>query len=314
MNTISEAVHEYVDLRRSLGFKLVGIKHTLLQFAKFLEEQQATYITQDLALAWAQQPKNAQPFMWAKRLNAVRIFARYRHAADPRTEVPAPGLLPYRPKRAKPHIYSEDEVQALLRAAGNMPYHGERQALLPRTYYCFIGLLCVTGLRPGEARDIELGDVDLQSGLLTVRIGKYGRTRVVPLHETTCMVLADFAERRQHHWIGQPIPPNLFLTSTGNAFHLTSFQRTFRKLSRDVGIRGPDESRGPRLHDFRHTLAVKILEKWYRQGQDPERMLPILSTYLGHVCVSDTYWYLENSPGLMKEAMRRLENRWGELS
>ena len=310
MNTISEAVHEYVDLRRSLGFKLVGIKQTLLQFATFLEEQHAAHITQELALAWAQQPANVQPSRWAQRLDNVRAFARYRQGADPRTEIPAPGLLRHRPKRAKPHIYSDEEVQVLLTAARNMPYHGERLALLPWTYYCLIGLLNVTGLRVGEARDIELEDVGIQTGLLTVRSGKHGRTRLVPLHESTCRVLADYTERRQHHWIGQPVPQNLFLSSRGTPFHVSSFQLTFRKLSRQVGLREPDDKRGPRLHDFRHTLAVKTLESWYRQGQDPDRMLPILSTFLGHVCVSDTYWYLENSPGLMKEAMSRLERRW----
>ena len=310
MNTISEAVHEYVDLRRSLGYKLVGIKKTLLQFATFLEEQQAAHITQQLALAWAQQPENVQPSKWAQRLNNVRAFARYRQAADPRTEIPAPGLLSYKPKRAKPHIYSDEEIQALLSAARNMPYHGERQALLPWTYYCLIGLLNVSGLRVGEARDIALQDVDLQAGLLTVQAGKYGRKRLVPLHESTCQVLADHTERRQRHWTGQPIPQNLFLSSRGTPFHLTSIQKTFRELSRQVGLRGSDDRRGPRLHDFRHSLAVRTLKNWYRRGQDPEKMLPILSTYLGHVCVSDTYWYLENSPGLMKEAMTRLERRW----
>ena len=173
MNTISEAVHEYVDLRRSLGFKLVGIKQTLLQFAVFLEEQQAAHITQELALAWAQQPANVQPSKWAQRLNSVRAFARYRQTADPRTEIPAPGLLPYRPKRAKPHLYSDEEIQALLRAARNMPYHAERRALLPWTYYCLIGLLNVSGLRVGEARELALQDVDLQTGLLTVRAASW---------------------------------------------------------------------------------------------------------------------------------------------
>ena len=314
MNTIREAVHEYVDLRRSLGFKLVYAKHYLLQFAAFLEEQQAAFITQELALSWAQQPANVQPSKWAERLTKVRGFARHRQGADPRTEVPAPGLLPYRPKRAKPRLYSDEEIQALLRAARNMSYHGERQAMVPRTYYCLIGLLSVSGLRIGEARDLALQDLDLQAGLLTVRAGKHGRTRLVPLHQSTCRVLADYTDERQRHWMGQPVPENLFLSTRGTPFNANYGQVTFRKLCRQVGIRGRDDGRAPRLHDFRHSLAVRTLENWYRQGQDPDRMLPILSTYLGHVGVSDTYWYLENSPGLMKEAMKRLERRWEGLS
>lgn len=310
MNTITEAVYEYVDLRRSLGFKLVHVDQLLLQFATFLEQQGATYITQELALAWAQQPTNVQRSKWAERLSIVRGFARYRHGSDPRTEVPAPGLLPYRPKRTKPFIYAEEEIEALLTAARNMPYHGERQAMLPWTYYCLIGLLHVSGLRIGEARDLALQDLDLDAGLLTVRAGKHGRTRLIPLHESACDVLADYVDRRQHHWIGHPIPENLFLSTKGTPIDPRYAQQTLRKLCSQVGIQRPDGGRPPRLHDFRHTLAVRTLENWYRQDQDPDRMLPILSTFLGHVGVSDTYWYLENSPGLMTEAMRRLERRW----
>ena len=191
-----------------------------------------------------------------------------------------------------------------------MPYHGERQALLPWTYYCLLGLLSVSGLRVGEARDLALQDVDFQAGILTVRAAKHGRDRLVPLHESTCRVLANYADQRQRHWIGQSVPESLFLSSKGTPISVTHAQVTFRKLSRQVGLWGPEDRRGPRLHDFRHSLAARTLENWYRQGQDPDRMLPILSTYLGHVRVSDTYWYLENSPELMKEAVKRLERRW----
>ncbi len=310
MNTIREAVHEYLALRRSLGFKLVDMEYWLLQFAAFLEERKVAYITQELALAWAQQPANVQPYKWAQRLTSVRGFARYRKAADPRTEVPEPGLLPYRCTRPRPYLYSDEETRALMRAARNMPYYGERQALLPWTYYCLIGLLSVSGLRLGEARDLVLQDVDLESALLTVPAGKFGRTRLVPLHDSTCRVLADYIGRRQRHWQDRPIPNNLFLSSRGAPLDPSNVHRFYRNLTRKIGLREPDKRRGPRLHDFRHTLAVRTLENWYRQDQDPDRMLPILSTFLGHVGVSDTYWYLENSPGLMKEAMRRLESRW----
>lgn len=310
MNTIREAVHEYVRLRRSLGFKLAYTEQTLLQFAGFLEERGASHITQELALSWAQRPSNVQPSKWAERLSKARAFARYRQAADPRTEIPATGLLPYRPRRARPYIYTKAEINALLNAARNLPYHGERQALLPWTYYCLIGPLAVSGLRVGEARDLELEDVDLQAGLLTVRAGKHGRTRLVPLHRSTCRVLTDYVVGRQRHWMDRPVPNNLFLSSVGTPFNVKYGQVTFRKLCRQVGLTGHANGRPSRLHDFRHTLAVKTLESWYRQDKDPEKMLPWLSTFMGHVGVSDTYWYLENSPGLMKEAMNRLERRW----
>ena len=310
MKTIREAVQEYLELRRNLGFKLVDHEPRLLQFATFLEENGAAYITQKLALSWAQQPQNVQPTKWAQRLSAVRGFARYRQGADPRTEIPPTGLLRYGSMRTKPYLYSDEQIRALMEAARDMPHSRERQALLPWTYYCLFGLLSVSGMRVGEVRDLALLDVDLKARLLTVRAAKHHRTRLIPLHESTCSVLADYIDRRQRHWIGWSSSENLFVSSAGNPLCPSRVKQTFLKLSRQVGLRGPNDSRGPRLHDFRHTFAVRTLENWYRQGLDPDRMLPVLSAFLGHVSVSDTYWYLENSPGLMKEAIRRLERRW----
>ena len=251
-----------------------------------------------------------QPYKWAQRLSCARAFARYRKAANSRTEVPEMGLLHFRFIRPRPYLNSDAEIRALMKASRNMPYHGERQALLPWTYYCLNGLLSVTGLRLGEARNLVVQDLDLESGLLTVQAGKFGRTRLVPLHNSTCRVIADYINRRQRHWTDRPVPENVFLSSRGTPLDLSNVSRFFRNLTLKIGLREPGKRRGPCYHDFRHTLAVRTLENWYRQDQDPERMLPLLSTFLGHVGVSDTYWYLENSPGLMKQAMRRLERRW----
>ena len=310
MNTITEDVFDYINLRRSLGFKLERYPQALLQFADFLEQQQASYITQKLALAWAQQPQDVQPATWARRLNIARGFARYRQAADPRTEIPATGLLSIHATRPKPYLYSDAEVESLLQAAHNMPCYAQRYALLPRVYSCLFGLLSVSGMRLGEAIQIALNDVDLDAMVLTVRNAKYDRTRWVPLHASTCAVLADYIERRQRHFVGRSVSDKLFVSSQGTALYKQNIQSAFRNLSRRVGLRAANDSHGPRIHDLRHRFAVKTLENWYRQGQDPERLLPVLSTYLGHVNISDTYWYLEGTPGLMFQAMRRLEQRW----
>src|SRR6201997_3190697 len=151
MNTLRQAVQEYLSLRRSLGFKLQDAGKGLLEFVTFMEHHRTSYITQALALAWAQQPVNVQPAHWAKRLSFVRGFAHHRSATDPRTQIPAQGLLPFRPKRARPYLYADEEIESLLRAALKMPYGQERAALRPWVFYCFLGLLCVTGLRLGEA-------------------------------------------------------------------------------------------------------------------------------------------------------------------
>ncbi len=310
MNTLRQAVQDYLSLRRGLGFKLAETGKGLLDFVTFMEQHRACYITQALALAWAQQPLNAQPAHWAQRLSFVRGFARYRSATDPRTQIPPHGLLPFQPKRARPYLYSDDEIRGLLRATLNMPCRYERSKLRPWTFHCLFGLLSVSGLRLGEARNLELQDVDLKAAVLTIRGAKFGKSRLVPLHASTCKVLADYIARRNRHWAARPVSSYLFVSDWGNRLDGGAIHRTFYALSRQIGLRGAADSHGPRLHDMRHAFATNTLVRWYRSGQDPERRLPILSAYLGHVHVADTQWYLSGSPELMREAMRRLEQRW----
>ena len=299
-------------MRRALGFKLQEIGKGLRDFVTFMEKHRASYITSTLALAWAQQPRNVQPAHWAQRLSYVRVFARHRSATDPRTQIPSPGLLPFQPKRARPYLYSDEEIESLLRAARKMPCRYKRGELRPWVYYCLFGLLSVSGLRLGEARNLELQDVDLKTEVLTIRGAKFGKTRLVPLHSSTCRVLRNYIARRNRHWARRPVSSFLFVSSWGNRLDGGDIHRTFYALSRQIGLRGPSDKRGPRLHDMRHRFATNTLVHWYRSNQDPERRLPILSAYLGHVHVADTQWYLSGSPELMREAMRRLEHRWEE--
>ncbi len=310
MNTLRQAIPEYLSMRRNLGFKLRETGKGLLDFVTFMEQHRASYITQALALAWAQQPANVQPVYWAQRLSFVRVFARHRSATDPRTQIPPQGLLPFQPKRARPYLYSDDEIGRLLRAALKMPCRYERGELRPWVYHCLFGLLSVSGLRLGEARNLELQDVDLKAAVLTIRGAKFGKTRLVPLHASTSQVLGNYIARRKRHWTQRPVSSYLFVSSWGHRLDGGDIHRTFYALSRQIGLRGPSDSRGPRLHDMRHRFATNTLVHWYRSNQDPERRLPILSAYLGHVHVADTQWYLSGSPELMREAMRRLEHRW----
>ena len=310
MTTLRQAVQEYVRMRRALGFKLHEAGKGLLDFVTFMERHRAASITQALALAWAQQPSNVQPAHWAQRLSFVRGFARYRSATDPRTQIPAPGLLPFQPKRARPDLYSEAEIRDLLRAARTMPCRYERGKLRPWVYYCLFGLLSVSGLRLGEARNLELHDVDLNAAVLTIRGAKFGKARLVPLHASTCHELADYLRKRQRHWRQRPVSSFLFVSSGGRRLDNGDIHRTFYTLCRQIGLRGASDSHGPRLHDMRHRFATDTLVRWYRSHQDPERKLPLLSADLGHVHVADTQWYLSGSPALMREAVRRLAHRW----
>jgi len=308
MNTLREAVQEYLSLRRGLGFKLREDGARLFDFAAFMEQRKASYITHKLALTWAQAPP-ALPSEWARRLGFVRVFARYRSASDPRTEIPPNGLLRYRSTRVRPYLYSDLEIRTLLDATLKLRC---RTTLRPWTYYCLFGLLSVSGLRLGEALNLELQDVDLEAAVLTIRSGKFGKSRLVPLHSSTRDVLADYIARRSRFAVGRSVSSNVLVSSRGKRLHDRVVHETFNALLRQIGLRGPSDSRGPRLHDFRHRFAVLTLLNWYRSGKDAERLLPILSTYLGHVHVSDTYWYLQSWPELMREAMARLERRWEE--
>jgi integrase/recombinase XerD len=310
MNTLREAVRTYLDMRRSLGFKLRDAGRALVDFVSFMEQRHASYITQALALSWAQQPSHTQPAHWAQRLSFVRGFARYRCATDSRTQIPPQGLLPFQPKRARPFLYSDHNIQSLLRAALRMECRYQRGTLRPWVYYCLFGLLSVSGLRLGEACNLELQDVDLKAAVLTIRGAKFGKDRLVPLHRSTCAVLAKYIAKRRRHWEGRAVSSYLFVSSWGNRLDTGDIHRTFYTLSRQVGLRGPSDKHGPRIHDLRHRFAAMTLLRWYRSGEDVERRLPFLSAYLGHIHVSDTYWYLSAWPELMQQAMTRLERCW----
>ena len=303
MTPLRQAIREYVALRRSVGYHLDNAARELAHFATFLEQQGADGITVALALEWAMHGPAVQPATWARRLTAVRGFARHWQASDPRTEVPPVGLLPGHARRARPHLYTAAELQRLLAAAQALP------PLRGATYGCLLGLLAVTGLRPGEALALTPADVDLHTGILTIRQAKFGKSRLVPVHPSTQRALRVYARQRAAWLAGRPAP-TFFVSDRGGRLVGSVVDRAFAALSRQSGLRGPTDTHGPRLHDFRHRFAVETLVRWYRAGHDAERRLPILATYLGHAHVTHTYWYLSACPELLGLARARLERRW----
>ena len=309
MNTLRQAVDDYLELRRSLGFKLVKYGACLREFVSFLEQKKTSHITTALAVQFATLHPRQEPKAQANRYSAVRGFASYRIGVDPITEIPPRGLVRGRARRARPYIYSEEEICRLLEAARNLP---STYSLRPWTYYCLFGLLAVTGMRLGEVLNLQCQDIDWAEGLLTIRKTKFGKSRLVPLHASTVNVLAAFAKRRERFFAERPSQPtsHFFVTEFGTRLQDTYVYRVFWPLSRQIGIRGPGANRGPRLHDFRHRFAIETLLRWYHAGEDVERRLPVLSTYLGHTHVTDTYWYLSCTPELMTAAAKRLEQRW----
>jgi integrase/recombinase XerD len=306
MSTLRMSVHGYLAMRRGLGFKLRDAGEGLLDFVSFMERKRASHITTALALEWAQKRKSTHPADWARRLSWVRGFARYQSAIDPRTQIPPMGLLPYRYQRVRPYIYTDEEIERLLAAARALPPAG---GLRGKKYHCLFGVLSVSGVRISEALNLKPDDIDLRENVLTIQKTKFGKSRLVPLHPSTQKVLTDYLRYRSRLFAGRP-SSYLFVSGTGNRLDIADVHRTFYALSRQIGLRGPAASHGPRLHDFRHRFAVKTLLHWYRSGLEIEPRLPILATYLGHVHVSDTYWYLTAVPELMGEAVQRLEHHW----
>jgi integrase len=306
MKSLQNAIEDYIALRRSLGFKLDDMAADLTKFASFLEQKAAPYITTALALEWAMQSTDHLPSHWARRLGFVRVFARHWSATDPRTEIPPAGLLPFRAQRARPYLYTEQEIQRLLAAAKSL---SPASGLRPWTYHCLFGLLAVSGLRISEAIKLERQDVDFYQGVLTIRQTKFNKNRLIPLHASTRDVLSEYAEHRDR-LVPNPSSSCFLLNDCGRCLERSAVRRTFYDLSRQIGLRGPADHTGPRIHDFRHRFALNTLIQWYRAGEDIERRLPVLSTFLGHAHVADTYWYLSIHPELMGLATERLEQRW----
>jgi len=304
MTDLRSALERYLSMRKGLGYKYQHQTRRLANFVSFMEKRKATTITTKLAMEWATLPPDRHA-SWALRLTDVRCFARHIANIDPKTEVPPAGILPGL-KRAKPYVYSNAEIDALLAAAMALP---PQDGLRRWTYHCLFGLIAVTGMRLSEAIGLQRDDVDLDLGVLTVRQTKFGKSRLVPLHPTTRAALRNYAERRDAH-LGSHCGPHFFVAERGGRLLHQYVHRVFWRLSREIGLRRPGDRTGPRVHDFRHRFAIQTLLNCYREGTDVEKKLPALSTYLGHTCVRDTYWYLSACPELMQEAARRLDRRW----
>jgi integrase len=308
MTDLRSALERYLGMRKGLGYKYQHQTRRLADFVSFMEKREAATITTKLALEWATLPPDRHA-SWALRLSDVRGFARHVANLDPGTEVPPAEMLPSL-KRAKPHVYSDSEINALLAAALALP---PEDGLRRWTYHTLFGLISVTGMRLSEAMNLEHGDVDLAAGVLTIRLTKFGKSRLAPLHPTTCMALQAYVDRRTAH-LGARCGPTFFVAERGGRLLYQYVHRVFWRLSREIGLRRPGDRTGPRVHDLRHTFAIRTLLGWYRRGGDVEGKLPALSTYLGHACVRDTYWYLSACPELMQEAARRLDRRWEACS
>jgi integrase len=305
MSPLRQALADYLAVRRVLGYRLVRTEKLLAQFLTYVEARGEDHLTAATALAWATLSPGAHRSWTSTRLSVVRRFATYLQGIDPATEVPARDLLPGQSCRVTPYLYSDADIAALMAAAGSL-----RTPHRVATYRTLIALLVVTGMRVGEAISLDCGDFDPVNGLLTIRNGKFGKSREVPLHPSTVTALRAYLGRDDRPRQA-PHSPALFVSMAGTRLLYTNVQPTFHKLVGQAGLLPRSPMCRPRLHDIRHAFAVRTILDSYRDGGDPGARLALLSTYLGHVDPGQTYWYLSAAPELLQLASERLERHLG---
>ncbi len=306
MITLTERLDDYIAMRRSLGYDLSFAARVLRGFTRFADREGADHITVDLFLRWKTSFGKADNNTWSARLGMVRMFAGWLQGHDARTEVPPAGLIVGKLRRSRPYIYSEAEVAMIVTQAAKLP---SRYGIRGWTSATLFGLIAVTGLRINEALALDEGDVDLDEGVITVRRGKNGTARFVPLAPSSVARLS--AYRRERTRLLGPSPGPFFLNEGGGRPTDCCARYNFSIVSQSLGLRPPQRyrkhGRGPRIHDLRHTFAVRAIIGWYRKGLDPDREMNRLSTYLGHANPEHAYWYIEAVPELLQLASTRAE-------
>jgi len=302
MSPLRSALADYLQVRRALGYKLRTEERHLDQFIGHLERAGQTTIIADVAVAWATMPETNRAW-WSQRLTAIRGFASYLQSIDPSTEVPPP--LPGGSCRSTPYLYSDADIAALIKAVETL-----KSELAIATFQTLIRLLAVTGMRVGEAIAVDRDDLDLPAGLLVIRFGKFGKTRALPLHASTSTALGEYLDRRDHLQPGAGAT-SLFISTAGTRLIYQNVHVKFFRFVQLAGLRPRSATCRPRIHDLRHSFAVRTILDWYREGADVQARLPLLSTYMGHVNPSDTYWYLSAAPELLALAGERLEHHLG---
>ncbi len=293
-------VADYLTVRRALGYKLDDAEHILGRFLGYLHDHDAHGVTVHHALEFATAPPAASPRTQALRLSAIRCFARWARCQDPDVEVPPARLLPARPTRVAPYIYTAEEIHALLEAAGLL-----RTELRAATFRTLIGLMAATGIRTGEAIALDIASLDQDGHTLTVT-GKYGKIRMLPLHPTVVDALTGYLHQRER-LLPAAACPALLISTNGTRLLPSNVHETFRNLTQQAGLRPASSACRPRPHDLRHTFAVSTMLDAYRSGADPAVVLPVLSTWMGHTEPRDTYWYLSGTAELLAAATERLE-------
>jgi integrase/recombinase XerD len=305
--TMTAQVEAYLVERRALGFRSTGPGASQLRsFARFFDGSgHQGCLTTDLAIEWAKgHARNHEPRAWAGRLDTLRPFATFLLRQDPATEFPQTQIFGKSRRRATPHIYTEDEIMALLAAARRLDPGG---GLRPAAFEAFYGLIAATGLRVSEAIKLRCVDVDLGSRCLTVRMTKFSKSRHVPFHPTVAGALVDYLAVRDC-FLPRVADEAFFVATPKRSLKSRNVHWIFQKLRREAEIVARGAYPDVRIHDLRHTFICRRIQRWQAEGADIDNAIAALSTYVGHAKVSDTYWYLTGIPDLMATAGDRFED------
>jgi integrase/recombinase XerD len=302
MSALADAAADYLRLRNRLGHELAEYHRLLPRFVAFLDDAGLETVTVAAALAWVNAPDvDPSGTVASHRMTIARGFARHMAGLDANTEIPPFGLVSSRRRRHEPYIFSPNDIDTLMTGA-----QGLRTRFAAATHQTLIGLLAATGMRVGEAIRLDRGDLTEADATLMIRESKFGKSRMVPLQPSMLTALQHYGRLRDdvHR---QPATVSFFVSTRGNRMVYPTIHAVFRNLCDSAGI-GADAPSPPRIHDLRHTFAVRTLLGWYRAGEDVDARLPVLSTYLGHRDPRWTYWYLSAAPELLSLAASRLEN------
>lgn len=289
-------VEGYLSYRRNFGFDLATDATRLRHFARFADQLEGEdRLTVALAVQWARASARQTPITWARRIEVLRGFAKFWQRYDPATEVPPADLLGSAHRRLVPHIFTDAELTALLKATDRLVSPLGMRSATCRTIF---GLLAACGLRISEATKLTHTDVDLDAGILYIREAKFHKSRLVPVHPSVACELRSYSELRNQVIIS-PICDRFFVCDNGKPANQAYVLYALQTLCRDLGWRPRGDYAHHRLHDLRHTFIVRSTLRFYEQGIDPDRAVAALSTYVGHAKVSDTYWYFTGIPELM---------------
>jgi site-specific recombinase XerD len=307
---LTQIIDTYVSHQRSLGMRFDSSAKILRSFQRAIGVVEADHINEEAVRGFLN--RSGLTATWHTRYYALNGFFRFAMQRGLLEASPLPYRIPKRPSYATPYIYSPEELRRLLEATAALDVrlrNGQRLGMQPQTLRTLILLLYGTGLRVSEALSLTTDDVDLSAKSLMVRNTKFFKTRLLPIGPKLASILALHADQRIALARRVPTTTAFFLNRRGSAITRYTAERYFRTIRAHSGLKRRDGAYfQPRLHDLRHTFAVHRLVAWYQSGADVQRLLPQLSTYLGHVGLAETQHYLTMTPELLREASRRFES------